>query len=90
MEPQGLYRTLRPISCAPMQVYNEAIYDLLADQTTLLGARPALQLKDNAAGRVTVPGLTKVRTHVLRFNSLGGTCPEKRSVSHSSSLRKQW
>ena len=48
------------------QVYNEAIYDLLTDNAAVLGARPALQLKDNATGHVTVPGLTKARTRLCR------------------------
>ena len=44
--------------CHVLQVHNDNIYDLLAERS--VGERPALQLKDNAAGHVTVSGLTKV------------------------------
>lgn len=43
------------------EVYNEQIYDLLAeDMTALLGPRPALRLKEDSQGRIFVQGLAEV------------------------------
>ena len=43
------------------EVYNEQIYDLLAEDTgALLGHRPALRLKEDSQGRIFVRGLSEV------------------------------
>lgn len=43
------------------EVYNEQIYDLLAeDPGAILGSRPTLRLKEDSQGRIFVQGLAEV------------------------------
>ena len=43
------------------EVYNEQIYDLLAEETgAVLGHRPALRLKEDSQGRIFVKDLCEV------------------------------
>ena len=42
--------------CGGVQIYNEAVFDLLRAEPAPLGGRPALRLKEDAQGRVFVDG----------------------------------
>ncbi len=49
------------VQVSQYEVYNEQIYDLLAEDTgAVLGQRPALRLKEDSQGRIFVRGLTEV------------------------------
>ena len=56
-----------------MEIYNEAVYDLLgadvkdARQSPTIGtAKTSLDIRQNAAGGTSVPGLTEVRTRAIQ------------------------
>lgn len=61
------------VHVSQFEVYNEQIYDLLAEDTgAVLGQRPALRLKEDSQGRIFVRGLSEVYVHAcLRVGQLG-------------------
>ena len=74
------------VHVSQFEVYNEQIYDLLAEDTgAVLGQRPALRLKEDSQGRMFVRGLSEVRVHAcLRVGQLGAVrssrvCPKANS-----------
>ena len=49
------------VKVSQFEVYNEQIYDLLAEETgAILGHRPALRLKEDTQGRIFVRDLSEV------------------------------
>lgn len=49
------------VNVSQFEVYNEQIYDLLAEETgAILGHRPALRLKEDTQGRIFVRDLSEV------------------------------
>jgi hypothetical protein len=61
-----------------MQVYNEAVFDLLRGEPAPLGGRPALRLREDAQGRVFVDGAQEARGLCYEFTLLmtGSGCTD--------------
>ena len=64
---------LKRFHMSMMEIYNEAVYDLLgadvkdARQSPTIGtAKTSLDIRQNAAGGTSVPGLTEVRTRAIQ------------------------
>lgn len=67
------------VQVSQYEVYNEQIYDLLAEETgAVLGHRPALRLKEDSQGRIFVKDLCEVQ---LLLSHSNGTSEGQASLS---------